>query len=104
MQIHVQLHAGWSVNNVVPILFPDRPIIDAFLSDETDEPGPVLLINGKILRPCDFAPEELTSRYNVVMGDVMIANYDRTDAQAILLVERWYRSADVPASKYSMLK
>jgi hypothetical protein len=97
MRVKVQLHAGWSVNHVVPILFPDRPIVPAVLSDEHSGNSPlVLIVDGITYSAADLVPDSLTSHYIRVMADVLLGSYDRAEPQNCELVARWYRESEFP--------
>ena len=98
MRVEVHLHAGWSVNHVVPLLFPDKPILDAVLTDEVPEKdGLVLLLDGIACAPGDATPERLGSRYIEVLGDVLLGGYDHDNPHAVSMVERWYKLCETRA-------
>jgi hypothetical protein len=94
MRVSVQLHAGWSVNHVVPILFPDKPIVPAVLSDEHSRNNLVLIVDGKPYSASEVVPDAIASHYIRVMADVLLGSYDRAEPQNCELVARWYRESE----------
>jgi hypothetical protein len=97
MRVNVQLHAGWSVNHVVPILFPDKPIVPAVLTDEqTINNQLVVIVDGKSYAAADLVPETISSHYIRTMSDVLLGSYDRAEPQNCELVARWYRETELP--------
>jgi len=99
MRVNVQLHAGWSVNHVVPILFPDKPIVPAVLTDEQSRNKQLaLIVEGKPYSAADLVPDTIASHYIRTMSDVLLGSYDRAEPQNCELVARWYRETELPIS------
>jgi len=87
----VQLHAGWTVNRLVPALFKDKPVVRALLADDfVTAPGRALLfIDNKPYRPMDAAPDCIASSDLIVMNDAVF-KYDASNPVARRLVAEWF--------------